>query len=243
MRPTRTVLTAGLLTIALAPWASAASYVVDNFAAPATAAGYSLVGLGTLFSGLVPGSLPTNLNVVSDVNPLNALTTTSYGGGALTLTSPSLGRAYAQVGYGAYAAGSPMSVDTTSYNYFELSFARANEVLNINAELYSASPTGPLIYYDANGVNVAPAPGNKPFDVFIAIPSPAGFNRADVNGIFFEIDVANNTLGSSWAINNFALTTSAPEPAAWTILLVGAGGLGAVTRRGRRGNRPASSAV
>ena len=232
MRDMNAGLTIGFLALSLAPGALAASYQVDNFMTPATPVTYSASGLGTVFLGEVPGTL-TSLNVVSDVNPSNAVTTTSYGGGALTLTSPSDGRAYAQVGYGAFGY-SYSHIDTTPYHYFELSFARANEVLNINAVMYSATPTGPAIYYDGNGINVSPAPGGGPFNVFFAIPSPTGFNRSDVNGILFEIDVANNTLGSSWAIDNFALTTGVPEPAAWTIMLIGLGGLGGSARLSRR---------
>lgn len=213
------------------PSASAAVFDVDNFSHTPVES-FSSTGLGTIVSTLVNTSPEATLTAASFINPDDATTTVSYGGGGLSLASPTNGLAYAVMGYDAFArpATNP-SIDTTPYNYYELTFASANQPLNINFLLYSGSPTGPNTYYTSNGVNVAPA--GHPFTVFLPILDTPGFNRADVNGLLFEIDVAGSSRGSAWTITDFALTSSAPEPDAWALALVGFGAMGAVLRARR----------
>ncbi len=147
-------------------------------------------------------------------------TNVSYGAGALTVSSDAGVIPFAQVGYDAYA-GNPVTVDTTPYKYYELSFSGGSGFLNVNAEMYSS--TGP-VYYTSNGVNVG-ATGH-PFNVYIPIGSASGFDFTNVSGFLFEIEAFNVGAGPSWTVDNFQLSTTAPEPSTWILMLAGFGGLG-----------------
>ena len=191
-------------------WAKAV-YVIDDFGTPSTALSFSGSGTGSIVDQLVPGARATFLQADTDVNPLDGVATVSYGGGQLTVSSPSQGRTYASVGYDDFANHlHDTSLDTTPYNYFEFQFAYSDKPININALLYSGTPTGPNIYYDGGSANVDPPKSGGPFTVYIPIPAPAGFDRANVNGEYFEIDVASNQVGTGWALDKFALTSGTP---------------------------------
>jgi hypothetical protein len=186
---------------------SASTYEIDNFYAGATAA-------------------DANASVYVNSSPL---ATYSYGGGSLsTLANGSPNGIYdIQVGYAAW--GSPqnfgLSFNTTPYKYYELSFSGAVGYLNINAEMYS--DTGPT-YYTSNGVNYVPGAGG--FNVYIPIGTASGFNYANVNGFFFEIETAQS---SGWTVTNFALTTSVPEASTWAMMILGFAGVGLMAYRQR----------
>ena len=227
----RKAMITGLAVVAVGAFASpgeaqAATYEIDNFASPSSPLSWSGTGAGIFVDQHVT---PSALLYVftSATNPAGA-TSVSYGAGALTVSSDAGVVPFAQVGYDAYA-GSSVSVDTTPYKYYELSFSGGSGFLNINAEMYSS--TGP-VYYTSNGVNVGAA--SHPFNVYIPIGSVSGFDFTNVNGFLFEIEAFNVGGGPSWTVDNFQLSTTAPEPSTWILMLAGFGGLGFVGYRSAR---------
>lgn len=214
-------------TLAASGEAQAATYEIDNFGSPSNPLSWSGTGAGVFVDQQVTTSAFLYVNT-SATNPAGA-TNVSYGAGALTLSSDAGVISFAQVGYDAYA-GSPVSVDTTPYKSYELSFSSGSGFLNVNAEMFSS--TGPL-YYTSNGVNVGTT--GDPFNVYIPIGSASGFDFTNVNGFLFEIEAVNVGGGPSWAVDNFQLSTTVPEASTWILMLVSFGGLGfAGCRRARR---------
>jgi hypothetical protein len=231
---------AGLAVLAGLAQASAASYEISSFSDPSTPLVFTGATGWVVQDSLITSSPPTALNVGVATNPMGGNATATFGDGSVSVISPAGGRAYGEVGFYGYA-GPPTfaNVDTAPYNYYALTFSGATGELNIVAEMFSDFPTGPATYYIDSEVNVAP-PASGPFTVYLPIltgPLAAGFNRADVNGFFFEIDVASDAVGPSWAVTNFALTSSAPEPSTWAMLALGFVGLACV--RLRLSRRPA----
>jgi hypothetical protein len=80
----------------------------------------------------------------------------------------------------------------------------------------------------ANGVPTTFALGNND-DPTISRLSPTGFETA--TGYDYD-DAAS--WGGSWAIDTMSVSGGVPEPAAWALMILGFGGLGAAMRR-RRG--------
>ena len=115
--------------------AQAATFEIDNFGSPSKPLSWS--GTGVIVDQLVTTSALLYVNA-------SGATNVSYGAGALTVSSDAGVIPFAQVGYDAYA-GTPVSVDTTPYKYYELSFSGGSGSLNITAEMYSS--TGPCVLH------------------------------------------------------------------------------------------------
>lgn len=205
--------------------AQAATYEIDHFGSPSSALSWSGTGAGVVVDEQVTTS--AFLYVITSATSLAEVTNVSYGAGALTVSSDAGVIPFAQVGYDAYA-GNPVSVDTTPYKYYELSFSGGSGFLNINAEMFSS--TGP-VYYTSNGVNVGAT--THPFDVYIPIGSVSGFDFTNVNGFLFEIEAFNVGAGPNWTVDNFQLSTTAPEPSTWILMLAGFGVLSFAGYRSR----------
>ena len=74
------------------------------------------------------------------------------------------------------------------------------------------------------------------FTVTGGAPLELGFNTVDGKEVFFSVDIASVLDSGAVATGVVGGTMSAvPEPAAWSLMILGLGGLGAVLRTRRRG--------
>ncbi len=209
--------------------ANAADLLIRDFSSPAVAVQYTATSPGSLvFQTIVPGTPPTFINAFSATDPSAGSVTATLGGGAVTLTSPADSFEYVQLGFGD-AAGETVSIDATPYHYVKFSFNSATEAENLAYTIFSNDSNLTGHPYDINGINDVPAAGGEPFNAYIPIDAEAGFDYADVNGGLFQV-----IGGGDYSLASISLTSSAPEPAAWALMLVGVGGLGARLRSGRR---------
>lgn len=235
------VATLFLVLMASASNASASSLLLDDFSSPATANVYSGVGLGNYVSYLTlqsPTNTILNINVASSTDPVSGPTTVTLGDGALTFSSPTDELAYVQIGFGFKPTGNPMfpftaadSIDATPYNYVELSFNNAIQGVGIGVGVTLSSPV--TDNYLIEGVNAAPATNNSPFNVYVPIPQTAGFDKADVGAAFIDL-ISGSPAGDQWSLASISLTSGVPEPAAWAMMLIGLGAVGAAMRMRRR---------
>ena len=73
------------------------------------------------------------------------------------------------------------------------------------------------------------------FTVTGTAPLELGFNTVDGKEVFFSVDIASVLDSGAVATGVVGATMSAvPEPAAWSLMILGLGGLGAVLRMRRR---------
>jgi MYXO-CTERM domain-containing protein len=222
----------------------AAVLVVDGFGAPGTPTVNSITGVGEAsFNNSTASVLGGERGVYHHVytNPLNNTATLKVGNGELdSVTGPSA-QTEVLVSYGAFtrptgdpSVGGPLlGLNVTPYGAFRFDFSSVSTTLNINVILYTANPLNPAtpLYYSTVGVNVAPTVAGGPltFDLPFALSDP--FNFAQVDGILFEINRANDATGVSYKLDTFSLVSSVPEP---TPIALWAAGLAAMLFLGRR---------
>jgi hypothetical protein len=217
---------------------AAATLVVDDFGAPTAATVNTITGVGeSSFNHSTASVLGGERGLYHHVytNPLNNTATLTVGNGTLNSVTGANAQTEVLVSYGAFTrpSGDPnvggplLGLDSTPFNAFRFDFTSVSTALNINVVMYTANPLNPAspLYYSTVGVNVAPAvPGGAlSFDLPFALSDP--FNYAQVDGIVFLINRANDATGVSYTLDTFSLVTSVPEPGTVALWLAGLGGM------------------
>jgi hypothetical protein len=225
---------------ACAAFASTASFaanlVVDGFGSPGAPTVNNITGVGEFsFNNSTASVLGGERGVYHHVytNPLNNTATLTVGNGQLTSVTGAQAQTEVLVSYGAFTrpSGDPnvggplLGLNSTPYNAFHFDFSSVSTTLNINVVLYTANPLNPAspLYYSTVGVNVAPAVPGGPLSFDLPFASSDPFNFAQVDGIVFLINRANDATGVSYTLDTFSLVNSVPEPgplALWMTSLV-----------------------
>jgi hypothetical protein len=228
---------AALITFT-SPSAVAATLLIDGFDDPAAPVTHTLSGVSSYSFNQVTASVPGGVRGVNHnmyTNPSAATTTLSSGGGSLNSATGAGAQAEVVVAYGAFTrpigdpavSGASFGLNTTPYNAFRFDFISASTVLNINVEMYTSNPLNPgaPLYYSSVGINAAPAVPGGPMTVILPFLGTDPFNYAQVDGIVFYINRANDSTGVSFVLDNFSMTTAVPEPAPLALWAAGLGAL------------------
>jgi hypothetical protein len=222
----------------------AASLLVDGFGTPAAPVVNSITGVGeSSFNNSTASVLGGERGVYHHVytNPLNNTATLTVGNGVLTSTTGAQAQTEVLVSYGAFTrpSGDPnvggplLGLNSTPYNAFHFDFASVSTTLNINVVMYTSNPLNPAspLYYSTVGVNVAPAVLGGPLSFDLPFASSDPFNFAQVDGIVFLINRANDATGVSYTLDSFSLVSSVPEPGPVALWLAGLAAMLVVHRR------------
>jgi hypothetical protein len=213
---------------------SAATLLVDSFASPTPNSINSITGVGeSSFNNSTASVLGGERGVYHHVytNPLNNTATMTVGNGLLTSTTGAQAQTEVLVSYGAFTrpSGDPnvggplLGLNGTPYNAFHFDFTSVSTTLNINVVMYTANPLNPAspLYYSTVGVNVAPAVPGGPLSFDLPFLGTDPFNYAQVDGIVFLINRANDATGVSYTLDSFSLVSSVPEPGPLALWLAG----------------------
>jgi hypothetical protein len=235
--------TAAVAALALvSTGAQAATQLIDDFSGPAapTVSVLNTVA-NTSFSNTLGGVLGGERAVYHNAyaNPLNNTSTVSAGGGVLSSVDGIGVTSEVLVSYGAFAnPAALMMFNATPFNGFAIDFTSVAIAMNINVVLYTSAPLNPgsPLYYTASGINVAPAVPGGPVSVLLPMSNDPAFNYAQVDGIVLVLNRAiGNVTNNSFVLDNFAFTSSVPEPKHATLMLAGLAVMGWLrVRRSKR---------
>lgn len=148
-------------------------------------------------------------------NPLGSVAAVSVGEGAMSAAQGVNAKCETRIEYGRFARipgvsgsdgrGPDLDLDLSQYSGIHLSFAGAEDGMNINVVYYTSSPLDPddPRYYASSGINMAPSTPNDPVEVDLEFPSDLSppFNWGSVDGILVLINGASARVSTSYTLD------------------------------------------
>lgn len=204
---------AGACLAMMANRAMAATIVVDSFAAPNAPHNAVRAAVSTMFfrdfdASMVGGVREATYNVYT--NPQRSPAALSIGRGQAGIAAGIGALGELVIAYGAYTrpnnpneGGPLLNLDLSTHHAVELVFRGVEYGLNLNVELYTATPLDAKnpVYYTLASVNAAPSAPGQPLVVRLPYNPADGFNYAKVDGVLVLIDRSGSATQNAYTLS------------------------------------------